>query len=257
MFLTYVKMTTCTVCDINEDSFINHIFKYTPIKYILNFCISCTDLIYLCSNYNLEKIFRVKYPDVYKYIKILGNKIKLNYRIILRDLDIIYRKEYVYDNTNNRTYINEIQNKLTLSIHNHRIWNVYYLIETGYNVAENNQKALNIVCSERGYVEEARLLLGLPLDRGLDISVRDNLVVYNAIEGGHTEIVKMLLELPKEYKVNFDEKWYSYYEKAHNRKHKEMMSLLVDEIKYRNIDYQTNSLIFWLFIVILNDGNLI
>jgi len=54
----------------------------------------------------------------------------------------------------------------------------------------------------RGHTEIVRLLLDLPWERGVDPSARDNKSLRFASRHGHTEIVRMLLNLPLDRGVN-------------------------------------------------------
>jgi len=54
----------------------------------------------------------------------------------------------------------------------------------------------------RGRTEIVRMLLDLPLERGVNPSARFNAPLNYACRNGHTEIVRMLLALPLERGVN-------------------------------------------------------
>jgi len=53
-----------------------------------------------------------------------------------------------------------------------------------------------------GHTEIVRVLLDLPLEKGVDPTIYDNLALRHAWRFGHTEIVRLLLDLPLERGVN-------------------------------------------------------
>jgi len=58
------------------------------------------------------------------------------------------------------------------------------------------------LASDNGHTEIVRLLLELPLDRCVNPAARDNYAIRLASDNGHTEIVRLLLELPLDRGVN-------------------------------------------------------
>jgi len=74
-------------------------------------------------------------------------------------------------------------------------------LEKGVEPAANDNFAL-LHASTRAHTEIVRLLLDLPLNRGVDPAVGDNSALRSACYQGHTEIVRLLLDLPPERGVN-------------------------------------------------------
>jgi ankyrin repeat protein len=73
--------------------------------------------------------------------------------------------------------------------------------ERGVDPSTADNHAL-IIASIHGHTEIVRLLLDLPLERGVDPSARDNMALRCASENGRTKIVRLLLDLPLERGVN-------------------------------------------------------
>lgn len=141
--------------DITEDLFIHHIFKYISITDIFELCGFHPNLACLCSDNNIEKIFRVKYPDVYTFM--LKLKINLDYTTMLFDLDKFnYR---CYDNIPPLPIL-VLRNTIYLD----KIWRFYYLY--------NKLKRI-----------------------GIDFSIYNDICLYDAIKYKSVEIIRMLLGL--------------------------------------------------------------
>jgi len=68
-------------------------------------------------------------------------------------------------------------------------------LDRGVDPADHDNLPLQYAC-DNGHTEVARILLDLPEDRGVEPSYDDSCVLRNACEHGHTEIVRLLLDLP-------------------------------------------------------------
>jgi len=62
-------------------------------------------------------------------------------------------------------------------------------------VAANDYALVN--ACDNGHTENVRLLLELPQERGVNPSALDNAAIRFACQGGHTEIVRLLLDLER------------------------------------------------------------
>jgi len=74
----------------------------------------------------------------------------------------------------------------------------FLLIEDGETIHDNS---LSDAC-HKGHTEIVRLLLDLPQERGVNPASNFNAAIRNACFWGHTEIVRMLLALPPERGVD-------------------------------------------------------
>jgi len=68
-------------------------------------------------------------------------------------------------------------------------------LNRGVDPGARDKKAFRTAC-ERCHTEIVRLLFDLPLNRGVNPAARDNEALRSACANGHTEIVRMLLDLP-------------------------------------------------------------
>jgi len=82
--------------------------------------------------------------------------------------------------------------------------------------------------SLRGHTEIVRMLLELPLDRGVDPSANDNDAFIWACRNGHTKIARLLLDLPLERGVNPAANDNYPLETACTNGHTEIVRLLLD-----------------------------
>ena len=67
------------------------------------------------------------------------------------------------------------------------------IIETGANANTTFQLAV-----KHGHTDVVRMVLELPLEHGVNPAEHDNEALLNACHNGHTEIVRLLLDLPLE-----------------------------------------------------------
>ena len=74
-------------------------------------------------------------------------------------------------------------------------------LEKGVDPAADNSRGLQLAC-RRGHVEIVELLLALPLERGVDPGADSNRMVWEACAADHVAIVKLLLALPPERGVD-------------------------------------------------------
>ncbi len=74
-------------------------------------------------------------------------------------------------------------------------------VERGVDPSADNNDAIRFA-SENGHTSVVKLLLNLPIERGVDPSANDNSAIQFASENGHTSVVKLLLNLPIERGVD-------------------------------------------------------
>jgi hypothetical protein len=100
-------------------------------------------------------------------------------------------------------------------------------IERGVNPGANDNAALQRAC-EKGQTEIVRLLLDLPVERGVNPGANDNAALQRACEKGQTEIVRLLLDFPVERGVNPGAKNNNALGLACNKGHIDIVRLLID-----------------------------
>lgn len=189
--------------DIPDEIFINHIFKYLIFRDCINVCILCTKLIHLLSEKNIKEIYRIIYNDVYEYLKPLN--LKIHYKEILNDLDYIKftlendENDYTYSIQKpllNSRYDKDARkkvNKIIEDIRQNKIWKVYYLIKSGYDVTCMKNKAFRIACIE-DKTEIVKLFFSLPKKYGINPLINFEESICSACKNDNYEVAKLLLD---------------------------------------------------------------
>nr|QBK90050.1 MAG: ankyrin repeat protein [Pithovirus LCPAC101] len=153
-------------------------------------------------------------------------KLVLDYRTMSSDLDNIYAKYIMHEGS---MYLPTIRNnKLIVSIELNKIWIVYKLVHSKYDIKTMECKAFRRACI---FVNSAivKLFLDLPIERGIDPSVRNNICLRGACELGNTEIVRVLLEPHNLKRMNLSSDMYIVLiHSAVYSKNKEIVRILYD-----------------------------
>lgn len=193
----------CIFRDISDDLFINHVFNHLSLQDIVELCILNSEFIHLLSDDNIRKIFRAKYLRVYNFLKMNYNLPKLDYRTLLLDLQNINITRNSWNVKVTRGKARKL-NKIITNMRNKKIWNVYYLIDNGYDLIHMDNSSFRVACIE-GHEKIVRIMLELPIERGVDPATKNNISLIESCKHGHVEIVKMLLAIPASRGINFNQ----------------------------------------------------
>jgi len=115
---------------------------------------------------------------------------------------------------------------------------VWLFLENGANDFPTTDKIFQNAYTH-GHTEIVRLILDLPLERG--VTARDNEALRFASQNGHTEIVRLLLDLPLERGVNPAANDNYAIRHASIRGHTEIVSMLIDLPPERGVAANVNA----------------